>query len=220
MKNISMNIRYYMAEFYGTFILTFLGVGIYYLSGDILTVGITVGIAYLIAAYTLDHISHAHFNPLVTLAAYIDQRMSVKTFGIYLVAQVSGALFGYVSLLLFNIQPFFSRPLDYAFADFGILAFVSFILVYVYLAVSEQPTKRPFLGLSVGLSYAVLTIFTINTTFGVLSPLRLFEMTEVMPMLVSTAGLMLGSLLAAGFYAQLKFNPVPLQIKEEESESQ
>lgn len=215
MKHISMNIRYYMAEFYGTFILTFLGVGIYYLSGDILTVGLTVGLAYLSAAYTLDHISHAHFNPVITLAAYIDQRLSVKTVGIYLFAQVTGALFGYVSLFLFNIQPFFTRSLDYSFADFGLLAFVSFILVYVYLAVSEQPSKRPFLGLSVGLTYAVLTIFTINTTFGVLSPLRVLEMTQVWPMLVSTAGLILGSLLATSFYAHLKFNPVPVQKKDQ-----
>lgn len=211
-----MNLRIYMAEFYGTFILTFLGVGIYYFTGDILTVAFTVGTAYLIAAYTLDHISHAHFNPVITLAAFADQRLSMKTFGIYLFAQVTGALFGYLSLFLFNIQPFFSRPLDYSLADFGVLAFVSFILVYVYLAVSEQPSKRPFLGLAVGLTYSVLTLVTLNVTFGVLTPLRALEMTRIGPVLVSTAGLILGSLLAAGFYAHLKFNPVPVQKKNQD----
>ena len=213
MKNISMNIRYYMAEFYGTFVLTFIGVGIYFVSGNHLVIALSVGFAYMIGAYTLDHISHAHFNPLFTLAAWVDGRMRLKTVGIYLFGQVTGALFGYLGHFLLNAQPFFARDLAFSARDAGLFAFVSFILVYIYLAVSEQKEKRAFLGLSVGITYAALTVLTMLPTYGLLSPLRIIEMQHVGMMLLSAGSLALGSLLAVAFYRQLKFHPTPYQQK-------
>lgn len=211
MKNVSLPVRYFMAEFYGTFLMIFLGVGVFSIIGNYLSIAVIVGATYLFSAYTLDHISHAHFNPVITLAAWIDQRLNLKTALIYWGAQLGGAVFGYISLQLFNVQGFFTRDIIFSARDLGILAFMGYILVYVYLAVSENQEKRPFLGLAVGVTYMVLTLLTISSTYGILIPLRALEMTSLGSMLTMTLALAFGSALATLFYKYLAYKPTKYQ---------
>ena len=211
MSNISLKTRYFMAEFYGTFLMIFLGVGVFSIIGNYLSIALIVGAAYLLSAYTLDHISHAHFNPIITLAAWIDQRLTLKTALLYWGAQLGGAIFGYLSLPLFNVQVLFSRSLSFSARDYGLFAFVAYILVYVYLAVSENDKKRPFLGLAVGSTYMALTLLTISSTFGILNPLRALEMTSIVPVVLMTLSLASGTLLATLFYKGLAYQATKYQ---------
>jgi len=217
--NIPLNVRYYMAEFYGTFMLFFLGIGAILLTGNALIGALAFGAAYLISAMTLMHISHAHFNPVITLAAWLDGRMEMKTLWVYVFGQLTGALFGVLSLLLFTNVVFEGIPYQvFSLPVYILEVFFAFVVVYVYLAVSEQPDRRPFLGLAVGASYALVFLLAARMqNGGVIHPLRFFESLifngsfNIGAILLTWFSLEVGGLLAAFFYKYLKFNPTPIK---------
>lgn len=215
--NISLNVRYYMAEFFGTFLLFFIGIGAFYLTGNPFLGALSFGGSYLMAAMTLQHISKAHFNPVITLAAWLDKRITMKELWIYVFGQVTGALFGVLSLLLFE-NPF-NEIITYdlfSLRTYTLEVFFAFIIVYVYLAVSEQPERKPFLGLAVGMSYALVFLLSLGMNQGgIIHPLRFIETgllnasINVFHLLVLWFSLEVGGLLAALFYRYLKYKNVP-----------
>ena len=91
----------YVAEFFGTFILVFIGCGTAMLvgcdsvngSGYILT-AFAFGLAIVAMAYGFGNVSGGHVNPAVSLAVLINGGMSGSDFIGYVVAQVLGATFG------------------------------------------------------------------------------------------------------------------------------
>jgi aquaporin Z len=86
----------YAAEFFGTFILVgggtgaIIGAGLG--GGDILAISVGFGIALMVALYAVGHISGGHFNPAVSLAAFLDRRIGLLDMAGYWVMQVAGAL--------------------------------------------------------------------------------------------------------------------------------
>ena len=91
----------YVAEFFGTFILVFIGCGTAMLvgcdsvngSGYILT-AFAFGLAIVAMAYGFGNVSGGHVNPAVSLAVLINGGMNGTDFIGYVVAQVLGATFG------------------------------------------------------------------------------------------------------------------------------
>lgn len=217
--NIPMSVRYYMAEFFGSFLIFFLGMGTYILTENALLGALALGGSYLIAAMTLQHISQAHFNPVITFAAWLDGRLPMKTLWIYLFGQVSGTLFGVLSLFLFDLP---STPVVaydwFSLSTYTLEMFFAFILVYVYLAVSEQTDRRAFLGLAVGMSYTLIALMAgYMAEGGLLHPLRFIETGilhgdfSLLQILALWFSLEVGALLAALFYKYLKFQNTPHQ---------
>ena len=101
----AMNARVITAEILGTFVLVGFG------SMSIITAGVTgipaplivpfgFGLALLAGIVLFGHVSGAHFNPAVTLAALFDGRIGITGAIAYLVSQVIGALLGSLSILL------------------------------------------------------------------------------------------------------------------------
>jgi glycerol uptake facilitator-like aquaporin len=97
-----MNFKAVFAEFLGTALLVaaVVGSGIMgsNLSGDLLVALIANTIATVLALgiliLTLGPVSGAHFNPVVSMALAIDQRVKAVTVAPYLVAQFAGAVAG------------------------------------------------------------------------------------------------------------------------------
>jgi aquaporin Z len=92
-----MNAQKYLAELIGTFILV--GVG----SLSIVAAGATgapvlavvpfgFGFGLLAAIVAVGHVSGGHFNPAVTVAAYLDRRIGVNDSIAYVIAQAVGAI--------------------------------------------------------------------------------------------------------------------------------
>lgn len=211
----TLNVRYFMAEFYGSFSLLFVPLAVFVLGGSPIYIGLSIGLTYVFTASMLMHISHAHFNPIVSFAAFLDGRMSVKTLGLYLFAQVSGMLFAWISLPLVgevSWTPGLSGPW---LRGFGLETFLIFMLVYVYVAVSEQTLMRPFLPLSVGAAYAVLSSIGLlavgnSLLLGQAGPALVLAPTVFLRVLLSSLS---GTALAMGFYRFLKFQPTVYQSK-------
>ncbi|XP_012226157.1 aquaporin [Linepithema humile] len=88
-----------LAELIGTAILVFLGctacVGSMEESPKQLQIAFAFGIAVMISIQCVGHISGAHLNPAITVAAMILGKKSLLMSGFYVVAQCLGALLGY-----------------------------------------------------------------------------------------------------------------------------
>lgn len=88
-----------LAEIIGTAILVFVGcmgcVGSMGPKPPVMQICLSFGFAVLIAIQCVGHISGAHINPSVTLAALILGKMSLPMSAIYMIAQCIGGLLGY-----------------------------------------------------------------------------------------------------------------------------
>src|ERR1700746_1677186 len=99
--------RRVVAEFFGTFWLTFGGCGSAVLAAGFPTLGIgflgvafAFGLTVLTMAYAVGHISGGHFNPAVTIGLVGAGRCPSKPVIPYIIAQVIGAIIAALVLWL------------------------------------------------------------------------------------------------------------------------
>ena len=89
---MSDQFRPYFAELLGTGILVFVG-GLAILSGgSTIVIAFGFGLGLMIALYAVGEVSGGHFNPAVTLGAFLDGRISLTDSISYWVAQVAGGV--------------------------------------------------------------------------------------------------------------------------------
>ena len=90
--------RKYVAEFIGTFVLTFVSCGAAAISGGIdgvlgiLGIATAFGLSIVAMAYSIGNIAECHINPAVSLAMLISKRINGKDFVGYVIAQVLGGI--------------------------------------------------------------------------------------------------------------------------------
>jgi aquaporin Z len=174
----------YAAEFFGTFVLVGGGTGAVIgagLGGDgVLAVSLGFGLALTLALFAFAGISGGHFNPAVSLAAFLDRRIGFIDMVGYWVMQVAGAV-GASALIAW----IYSREFAVATANtlnrtaginelagfFGeaVLTLV-FVFAVLVLAKSDSPTK--YIGMGVALT-VVHMVGIVMTGAGV-NPARSF----------------------------------------------
>jgi aquaporin Z len=150
-----MNIKSYAAEVVGTFILVAVGSLTIIASlatqlPPLVVVPFGFGFALLAAILIVGHVSGGHFNPAVTLAALLDQRIGVKDAVGYWVAQFAGAIAaGGALLAIVNsnvMEQTLTKP-NTALSDtqaFLIEAILTAIFVAVILGVTRRsPNLAP-----------------------------------------------------------------------------
>jgi aquaporin Z len=100
-----MNARKYLAELIGTFILVLVG-SMSIVAAGAMSVSVLIvvpfgfGLGLLAAIQSAGYVSGGHFNPAVTMAAYLDRRISSRDGILYVVAQLIGAIAASGLLLL------------------------------------------------------------------------------------------------------------------------
>lgn len=180
------------SEFLGTLLLVFFGVGSAVLAGEYIgTVGIALafGFVMLALAYALGPVSGSHFNPAVTLGMLMDRRITVRTAVEYWIAQFLGAIAGAALLFLLAKQvpglrtsgAFGSNGYGYRSAvgvgiggAFLAEVLLTFLLVYVWLAVTEKVAVTGFAALAIGLVLAVVHLVGVPLTGTSVNPARSF----------------------------------------------
>jgi aquaporin Z len=94
--------RKYAAEAYGTFVLVGLGTAAIIAAaagaGDAIGISLAFGLALLVGLFTVGHISGGHFNPAVSLAMYLDRRLTLGDMAAYWVSQAAGAVLASLTL--------------------------------------------------------------------------------------------------------------------------
>lgn len=183
-----------IAEFLGTLILVFFGVGAAVLgTGDGVAgnglhgISMAFGFAIVAAAYGLGAISGAHLNPAVSLGALIAGRMEASAFVQYVIAQVAGAIAG--ALIIYIIasgqagfhasagmgQNGYGAGYGGEFSLGAALTFevvATFLFVTVILGATHGSAPVGFAGLAIGLTLAAIHLVGIRVTGVSVNPAR------------------------------------------------
>ncbi len=97
----SDSVRKYIAEAFGTMVLTLVGCGTAVLTADIVAIALAFGLSVVAMAYCIGPISGCHINPAITIGMLINGKIEKNDAIFYIVAQFIGGIIG--ALLLWII---------------------------------------------------------------------------------------------------------------------
>ena len=178
----------YIAEFVGTFALTFFGCGVAVLVGcntpaGLIATALSFGLVIVLCAYSIGNVSGCHINPAVSLAMFINKKLSGKDFAFYVLSQILGALAG--SLVLGLILGTFESlgansyggilPNGYE-VNVTIALVTEIILTFFFivsiLGVTSKKENSSVSGIVIGLSLALVHLLGISITGTSVNPAR------------------------------------------------
>ncbi len=138
-------------------------------------------------AYVIGNISGCHINPAVSLAVFINKKMSFKDFCFYVIAQFLGAIAG-IGILYGIIA---SSSLDVAVCGLGangygeasavglnlvgaliVEVLLTFVFIYTILGVTSDESKGAVAGIVIGLTLTFVHIMGIPLTGTSVNPAR------------------------------------------------
>jgi len=181
-----------IAEAFGTFLFFFVGAGSVVL-GDYLSpsggsgpgllgVALAHGLALAVLVSALGAVSGGHFNPVVTLAVWIMGRIATPRAGLYVVAQLAGALGAGLALKAVfpdawqasNIgSPALGAGISPAIG-IGVEAVLTALLVLAVLGTAVDPRGPKIGGLAIGLAVAADILVGGPLTGAAMNPARWF----------------------------------------------
>lgn len=182
-----------IAEFIGTFWLTFGGCGSAILAAafpgsgiGFVGVALAFGLTVLTMAYAVGGISGGHFNPAVTIGLWAGRRIAAGDVLPYIAAQVAGAIAAAAALyLIANGQPGFTvggfaangyGPLSPGLFDLkaALLAelIATFFFVFIIMRVTAPGAAPGFAPIAVGLALTLIHLVLIPVTNTSVNPAR------------------------------------------------
>ena len=177
----------FFAEVIGTFMLVFIGTGAVVFGNGTeglghLGIALAFGLSIVAAAYSIGTVSGAHLNPAVSIAMFVNKRLSSKDLVNYIVAQVVGAFLATASVffLLSNsgmaTASLGENALAKGVTPFGGFLFeviASFIFILVIMTVtSASKGNGKIAGLVIGLSLTLIILVGLNITGLSVNPAR------------------------------------------------
>lgn len=186
-------LRRVVAEFFGTFWLTFGGCGAAVLSAAFPELGIgflgvafAFGLTVLSMAYAVGHISGGHFNPAVTLGLWSAGRCANIHVVPYIVAQVAGAILGAGLLYLiasgkagWEVGGFATNgygelsPGKYSLgAAFATELLLTFFFLFIIIGTTSKGAATGFAGIPIGLALTLIHLISIPVTNTSVNPAR------------------------------------------------
>lgn len=223
MKNDSKKL---IAEALGTFTLIFLGAGAVIVEshtgmshlgkpdGKVGLVGIALahGMALSGMLYAVGSVSGGHFNPAVSFAAWLRQKLSTAMFGGYVLAQLAGALLAATFLAgIFPDEvtlaalgtPALAAKIS-ALKGIVIEGIITFVLVASILFITRDDNDdKSFGGLAIGGILAALILFAGPLTGASANPARFLGPAVLSGNLKETFVYIVGPIIGAGGAALL-----------------
>jgi aquaporin Z len=182
-----------VAEFFGTFWLTFGGCGAAVLAAAFPDLGIgfagvalAFGLTVLSMAYAVGHISGGHFNPAVTVGLWAARRCPANQVLLYIVAQVAGAIVGAGALYLIASGKAGWTPGGFASNGYGDLSpgkygmeaafltetLTTFFFLFVIIGATSKGAAAGFAGIPIGLALTLIHLISIPVTNTSVNPAR------------------------------------------------
>ncbi|MCR5704067.1 MAG: aquaporin [Eubacterium sp.] len=176
----------YIAEFIGTFVLTFMGCGAAVFTGNLLAIAVAFGLSIVAMAYSIGNISGCHVNPAVSFAMFLTKKLSKDDLVGYVIAQVVGAICGGAVLKLITTlrdgkatKVIGANGFD-EYSGIGLNAggalivevILTCIFVYVILGVTSKVEFANIAGIVIGLTLTFVHIVGINLTGTSVNPAR------------------------------------------------
>ena len=176
----------YVAEFIGTLTLVLFGTGIAIVSGgNLVATSLAFGLAIIASAYVIGGISGCHVNPAVSLAMYMDGRLSKEDFIKYVISQVLGALAGTAILYLILSETKIGTDAlgangfeSLSAVDISMIGAIivevvlTFVFVYAILGVTADDKKANVAPIVIGLTLTFVHLLGINLTGTSVNPAR------------------------------------------------
>lgn len=176
-----------IAECIGTFVLVLFGTGTAVIGGGVEGIGIlgiamAFGLSIVAMAYSIGTISGCHVNPALSIAMFINKRMTAEELAYYIVAQILGALLGTVTLvtILKSSGMTLSNLGQNSFSNLGASGsfLVEFVLTFVFILVIITVTGKKGIpnlaGIVIGLTLVLVHLFGISLTGTSVNPARSF----------------------------------------------
>lgn len=176
----------YLAEALGTLILVGIGTGTILATLSTQTalqaaVPLGFGLALLVALYAVGEVSGGHFNPAVSLGAFLDRRITMSDLIGYWISQFAGGIIGSVIVMILTsrdavgatyTQPFPTVDSGAFEIFFGETVFTA-VFVLLILSVTMGASKsQAFIAISLGL--ASIHFFAVPLTGSSVNPARSF----------------------------------------------
>ncbi len=189
-----MDSRKLVAEFIGTFWLTFAGCGSAVIAAGFPQVGIGLvgvsfafGLTVLTMAYSIGHVSGCHLNPAVTVGLAAGGRFPAQDVVPYIVAQVLGAVVGAAVLyFIASGAPGFDAAKGFAANGYGehspghyslvagFLMEVVMTATFLFIIMGSTHTSAPsgFAPIAIGLGLTLIHLVSIPVTNTSVNPAR------------------------------------------------
>lgn len=191
-----------LAEFFGTFWLTFGGCGSAVLAARFLAtegstpinlgiglvgVSLAFGLTVLTMAYAIGHISGCHLNPAVSIGLFVGGRFKGAELPGYIISQVLGGMAGAgVLYLIASGQPAFSLAGGFASNGFGehspggysmascLVAEIvlTFFFLLIILGATDSRAPQGFAPIAIGLGLTLIHLIGIPVTNLSVNPAR------------------------------------------------
>jgi aquaporin Z len=185
------NMKKYLAELLGTFVLVFIGTGSAVVAGKsigVLGIALAFGISVLVMVYAIGRISGCHINPAITIAMLFNGKIPSKDAIIYIIMQCIGAIFASMLLLAimtglpgFDITSTNLGANGYGAGYLGgyslTSAFITevvmtFIFLMVIFGATSSKAPAGFAGIAIGFSLAMIHMVSIPITGTSVNPAR------------------------------------------------
>lgn len=185
----------FVAEMLGTMVLVLMGCGSAVIAGadgttgvGLLGISFAFGLSVVAMAYAIGHISGCHINPAISLGMVVAGRMKIGEAGLYIVAQIIGAILGAgILYLIFTNSSGFMELGSFGTNGWGegygggynmtaaLVAEVVFTFIFLLVIFGSTSTKNihgGFAGLAIGLSLVLIHIVGIKVTGVSVNPAR------------------------------------------------
>lgn len=174
-----------VAEAIGTFVLVLFGTGTAVLGGGVegigtLGIAMAFGLSIVAMAYCIGTISGCHVNPAVSIAMFVNKRITATELVYYVVGQLIGGILG--SLILFTFLKMSDLPTinmgQNSFGDLGaggaLLAefILTFVFVLVIIVVTGRNGNANLAGLVIGFTLVLIHLLGIPLTGTSINPAR------------------------------------------------
>lgn len=177
----------YVCECIGTAVLVLFGCGVATITGgDLITTSLAFGLSIVAMAYVIGNVSGCHINPAVSLAMFINKKLTLKEFAFYVIAQIVGAFIGAGLLYFFVFSSGIKEITSLGANGFGeasalginllgaiiVEVILTFVFIYTILGVTSDEKKSSIAGIVIGLTLAFVHLLGIAFTGTSVNPAR------------------------------------------------
>ncbi len=175
---MNKQVQQLLAEVFGTFTLVFVGAGAVIGFGPS-AAPFAFGIALLAGLYAFAEVSGGHFNPIVSLALFLDRRLGAREVVPYWIAQFVGGVLAGLALLLMTSSNDVAKAATVpgeggVRAAFFVELFASAIFMIVILQVTRSTASRSTVFVAIGLTLLSLHFLAVPFSGCGLNPARSF----------------------------------------------
>lgn len=178
------NSQKYAAEMLGTFVLVFGGTTAIVATGMtgspvLVVVGLAFGLALLAGLYAFGEVSGGHFNPAVSLAMFLDRRLTANDLVSYWVAQFAGGILAAIVLWLATSRDSVAGTVTVPGPDGNGTAFlIELVFTAIFVAVILQASASGRFGssalLAIPLTLVAVHLAAIPFSGSSVNPARTF----------------------------------------------